>query len=188
MRELPNSAWSTPPHFANADEQANLNDIIVTALNGRATFSAGVEFYEVCFRMDRTGSLPMRLPLPPPPASNGVPDPYPCASPFPPPGFEWRTGSLPMRLPPPPPPRPSPSLPRLTPLPPAHPYQARFKKDRGDPHAAQLMRDGGWMNRMSTGDVLPAKRKTMQLHPDRQYSPLVHLCKPGLWVSVSQVC
>ena len=90
--------------------------------------------------------------------------------------------------PPPPPPRPSPSLPRLTPLPPAHPYQARFKKDRGDPHAAQLMRDGGWMNRMSTGDVLPAKRKTMQLHPDRQYSPLVHLCKPGLWVSVSQVC
>ncbi|KOO33156.1 hypothetical protein Ctob_011319 [Chrysochromulina tobinii] len=65
--------------------------------------------------------------------------------------------------------------------------QARFKKDRGDPHAAQLMRDGGWMNRMSTADVLPAKRKTMQLHPDRQYAPLVHLCKPGLWVSVSQV-
>jgi len=49
------------------------------------------------------------------------------------------------------------------------------------------MRDGGWMNRMSTADVLPAKRKTMQLHPDRQYAPLVHLCKPGLWVSVSQV-
>ena len=128
-----------------------MNDIIVTALNGRDTFSAGVEFYEVGFEWI-------------------VPDPYPCAAP------------------PLPPPRPSPSLPRLTPLPPAHPYQARFKKDRGDPHAAQLMRDGGWMNRMSTGDVLPAKRKTMQLHPDRQYSPLVHLCKPGLWVSVSQVC
>ena len=78
--------------------------------------------------------------------------------------------------------------PRSPPLPPLpHPYQARFKKDRGDPHAAQLMRDGGWMNRMSTADVLPAKRKTMQLHPDRQYAPLVHLCKPGLWVSVSQV-
>ena len=79
----------------------------------------------------------------------------------------------------------SPSLPAPPPHP--HPYQARFKKDRGDPHAAQLMRDGGWMNRMSTADVLPAKRKTMQLHPDRQYAPLVHLCKPGLWVSVSQV-
>ena len=62
VRELPNSAWSTPPHFANADEQANLNDIIVTALNGRDTFSAGVEFYEVGFEWI-------------------VPDPYPCASP-----------------------------------------------------------------------------------------------------------
>ena len=70
VRELPNSAWSTPPHFANADEQANLNDIIVTALNGRETFSAGVEFYEALRRTDRTrshapliacGSLPMRL-------------------------------------------------------------------------------------------------------------------------------
>ena len=32
VRELPHSAWSTPPHFANADEQANLNDIVASAL------------------------------------------------------------------------------------------------------------------------------------------------------------
>jgi len=105
---LPHSTWSTPPHFANADEQANLNDIVVTALNGRESFAAGVEFYE-----------------------------------------------------------------------------ARFKRDRGDKTAAGLMRDGSWTNRMSTGDVLPAKRKTMVLAPARQYEPLVHLCKPSLWVSVS---
>ena len=31
VRELPNSAWSSPPHFANADEQANLNDVTSAA-------------------------------------------------------------------------------------------------------------------------------------------------------------
>jgi len=39
VRTLPNSAWSTPPHFANADEQANLNDIVASALNRRDTCS-----------------------------------------------------------------------------------------------------------------------------------------------------
>ena len=108
VRELPHSSWSTPPHFANADEQANLNDIVTTALLGKETYSAGVEFYE-----------------------------------------------------------------------------ARFKRDRGDAHAAQLMRDGGWMSRMSQGDVGPARGRMSNLSPDRQYEPLVHLCKPSLWVGVS---
>ena len=43
VTELPSSGWSTPPHFANADEQANLNDIVTTTLNGEATYTAGVE-------------------------------------------------------------------------------------------------------------------------------------------------
>ena len=108
VKLLPHSAWSTPPHFANADEQANLNDIIATSLNGEPTFSAGVEFYE-----------------------------------------------------------------------------ARFKRDRGDRHAASLMRDNGWTAKMSQGDVRPARRKTYNVAPDRRYEPLVHLCKPSLWVGVS---
>ena len=104
---LPNSGWSTPPHFANADEQANLNDIITTALNGRPTYSAGVEFYE-----------------------------------------------------------------------------ARFKRDKGDPHARKLMSNGGWGTKMSQGDVGPARRHLGALQPRREYEPLVHLCKPNLWVGV----
>ena len=54
VKELPNSQWSTAPHFANADEQANLNDIVTTALIGKPTFTAGVEFYEARFKRDRT--------------------------------------------------------------------------------------------------------------------------------------
>lgn len=50
VRELPNSKWSTSPHFANADEQANLNDVIASSLIGKPTFSAGVEFYEARFK------------------------------------------------------------------------------------------------------------------------------------------
>ena len=53
VRELPNSQWSTAPHFANADEQANLNDIVTTSLIGKPTFTAGVEFYEARFKRDR---------------------------------------------------------------------------------------------------------------------------------------
>jgi len=53
VKELPSSGWSTPPHFANADEQANLNDIIATSLNGAPTFAAGVEFYEARFKKDK---------------------------------------------------------------------------------------------------------------------------------------
>lgn len=53
VKELPNSGWSTPPHFANADEQANFNDIVTTALNGKPTYSAGVEFYEARFKRDK---------------------------------------------------------------------------------------------------------------------------------------
>ena len=47
VRDLPNSAWSAPPYFANADEQANLNDVLASSLSGKMTYSAGVEFYEV---------------------------------------------------------------------------------------------------------------------------------------------
>jgi len=53
VKELPSSGWSTPPHFANADEQANLNDIIASSLNGAPTFAAGVEFYEARFKKDK---------------------------------------------------------------------------------------------------------------------------------------
>jgi hypothetical protein len=107
VTQLPHSSWSTPPHFANADEQANLNDIVTTALIGRESFSAGVEFYE-----------------------------------------------------------------------------ARFKRDRGDAHAKKLMSDGRWQNRMTQGDVQPARSHLAQLRPDKRFEPLVHLCKPGLWVGV----
>jgi hypothetical protein len=53
VRELPSSGWSTAPHFANADEQANLNDIVTTVLNGKPTYAAGVEFYEARFKRDK---------------------------------------------------------------------------------------------------------------------------------------
>ena len=108
VRELPSSAWSTPPHFANADEQANLNDIVTTSVIGRHTYSNGVEFYE-----------------------------------------------------------------------------ARFKRDRGDAEARKRMADGAWMRRMQQGDVEPARGRLTNVRPDKQYEPLVHLCKPGLWVGVN---
>ena len=110
VKELPNSAWSTAPHFANADEQANLNDIVTSCLIGRPTFSSGVEFYE-----------------------------------------------------------------------------ARFKRDRQsppDPEARRLMGNGRWQDRMLQGDVRPARSHLTPLRPDRKYEPVVHLCKPGLWVGV----
>ena len=53
VTQLPNSAWSTPPHFANADEQANMNDIIVSALNGAPSYTSGVEFYEARFKSQK---------------------------------------------------------------------------------------------------------------------------------------
>ena len=53
VKELPHSGWSTPPHFANADEQANLNDIVASALNGKHTYANGVEFYEARFKKDK---------------------------------------------------------------------------------------------------------------------------------------
>ena len=108
VRSLPHSSWSTAPHFANADEQANLNDIVTSALIGRPSFTAGVEFYE-----------------------------------------------------------------------------ARFKRDRGDAYARQLMANRGWGDRMLQGDVRPARSRLRTLRPDRVFEPLVHLCKPDLWVGVS---
>ena len=108
VRSLPHSSWSTAPHFANADEQANLNDIVTSALIGRPSFTAGVEFYE-----------------------------------------------------------------------------ARFKRDRGDAYARQLMANRGWGDRMLQGDVRPARSGLRTLRPDRVFEPLVHLCKPDLWVGVS---
>ena len=53
VKELPNSGWSTAPHFANADEQANLNDILTSSLIGKQTYAAGVEFYEARFKRDK---------------------------------------------------------------------------------------------------------------------------------------
>ena len=53
VKELPNSGWSTPPHFANADEQANMNDIVASGLLGRNVYGNGVEFYEARFKKDK---------------------------------------------------------------------------------------------------------------------------------------
>jgi hypothetical protein len=50
VRALPHSAWSAPPHFSNADEQAQLNDVLASSLSGAVTHSAGVEFYEARFK------------------------------------------------------------------------------------------------------------------------------------------
>ena len=49
---LPDTAWARPPFFANADEQANLNDVVASALS-RAwppTYAGGVEFAEARFK------------------------------------------------------------------------------------------------------------------------------------------
>jgi hypothetical protein len=53
VTELPSSGWSTPPHFANADEQANMNDIVASGLLGRNVYGNGVEFYEARFKKDK---------------------------------------------------------------------------------------------------------------------------------------
>ena len=45
VKQLPNSAWSTAPHFANADEQAIFNDVISSGLTGSPTHG-GVELSE----------------------------------------------------------------------------------------------------------------------------------------------
>lgn len=58
---LPHSGWSTQPHFANADEQANLNDIVVSAVNGAASFTAGVEFYEARFKKEKGSAEAAKL-------------------------------------------------------------------------------------------------------------------------------
>jgi hypothetical protein len=51
VQQLPDSRWAAaPPFFANADEQANLNDVIASSLSGSITFSGGVEFMEARFR------------------------------------------------------------------------------------------------------------------------------------------
>merc|ERR1712185_645686 len=50
VRQLPNSRWARPPYFANADEQANLNDVVASALSGQLSFAGGVEFMEARFK------------------------------------------------------------------------------------------------------------------------------------------
>jgi len=50
VRALPHSGWSRPPHFSNADEQANLNDVLASSLGGAQTFAGGVEFAEARFK------------------------------------------------------------------------------------------------------------------------------------------
>ena len=50
VRELPSSGWSRAPHLANADEQANLNDVLASSLGGVTTFASGVEFAEARFK------------------------------------------------------------------------------------------------------------------------------------------
>ena len=42
VRELPHSGWARAPFFANADEQANLNDVVASALSGVTSFAGGV--------------------------------------------------------------------------------------------------------------------------------------------------
>ena len=66
VTQLPSSGWSTPPHFANADEQANMNDIVASGLLGRDVYGNGVEFYEA-----------LTLSLTPTPIPNPNPNPYP---------------------------------------------------------------------------------------------------------------
>lgn len=61
MTQLPNSGWSTPPHFANADEQANLNDIVVSAVTGEPSFTSGVEFYEARFKKEKGSAEAAKL-------------------------------------------------------------------------------------------------------------------------------
>jgi hypothetical protein len=50
VKQLPSSGWTAAPFFANADEQANLNDVLASALSGELTFGSGVEFMEARFK------------------------------------------------------------------------------------------------------------------------------------------
>ena len=52
VRQLPNSGWARAPYFANADEQANLNDIVASSLSGAwpPSYAGGVEFAEARFK------------------------------------------------------------------------------------------------------------------------------------------
>lgn len=49
VRDLPNTGWSQPPYFSNADDQANLNDVITSSLLS-LPFYGGVEFAEARFK------------------------------------------------------------------------------------------------------------------------------------------
>ena len=55
MSHIIEDSHSHSPHSSHsyAGEQANLNDIIATSLNGAPTFAAGVEFYEARFKKDK---------------------------------------------------------------------------------------------------------------------------------------
>eukprot|EP00965_Chrysotila_dentata_P248298 6208256-Pleurochrysis_carterae.AAC.5 len=41
VAQLAHSSWARPPFFANADDQANLNDVLASALTGDEFFGAG---------------------------------------------------------------------------------------------------------------------------------------------------
>ena len=50
VQKLPHSSWARAPYFANADEQANLNDVIASSVSGELSFAGGVEFMEARFK------------------------------------------------------------------------------------------------------------------------------------------
>ena len=50
VRDLPHSGWARAPYFANADEQANLNDVVASSLSEMVSFAGGVEFPEARFK------------------------------------------------------------------------------------------------------------------------------------------
>ena len=75
VTQLPSSGWSTPPHFANADEQANMNDIVASGLLGRDVYGNGVEFYEALTLSLTTNPHPK--PEPPPLSQTLTPSPEP---------------------------------------------------------------------------------------------------------------
>jgi len=50
VAELPHSSWARAPFFANADEQANLNDIVASSISGEISYAGGIEFPEARFK------------------------------------------------------------------------------------------------------------------------------------------
>ena len=50
VRALPHSGWARAPYFSNADEQANMNDVVASSLSGQLSFAGGVEFMEARFK------------------------------------------------------------------------------------------------------------------------------------------